>query len=70
MTEVDEYALSSATEEVLGGEPQNEKEARLREDWLMWKDVMKTELAVLEAANTWTLIEKPLANIIGSHWVY
>ena len=67
---VDEYALSSVMEEALGGKPQNEKEARLRKDWPMWEDAMKTELARLEAAGTWTLVEKPSANIVRSRWVY
>ena len=31
---------------------------------------MKTELAALEASRTWTLVKKPLANIVRSHWVY
>ena len=68
--EVDGYMLASATEEALGGEPWNKREVRLREDWPMWEDMMKTKLALLEAASTWTLVKKPLANIIGSCWVY
>jgi len=62
--------LASATEEALGGKLKNEREVKLREDWPMWEDVMKTELAALEATSTWTLVKKPLANIIGSCWVY
>ena len=57
-------------EEALGGEPQNKKEVRLRDNWPMWEDAMKMELTALEAARTWILVEKPSANIVGSHWVY
>ena len=65
-----EYALSSAREEALGGEPCNERDARLRPNWPLWEEVMKTKQDALEVTSTWILVKRPLANIVRSHWVY
>ena len=62
--------MSSATEEALGGKPQNEQEVRSRVDWPLWEEAIKTKLIALEETGTWVLVERPSVNIVRSHWVY
>ena len=40
-------------------------------DWLQWEAGIKEELATLQAASTWELVNAPHgANIVGSKWVF
>ena len=52
-------------------EPQTLTEAKCRPDWLLWEKGIREELATLQEAGTWELVEPPEgANIVGSRWVF
>ncbi|EKM73443.1 hypothetical protein AGABI1DRAFT_96273, partial [Agaricus bisporus var. burnettii JB137-S8] len=51
-------------------EPRTWKEATQRTDWPLWKKAMEEELATLQAAGTWELVDCPLGiNIVGSNYI-
>ena len=51
--------------------PTSLTEAKQRPDWPQWEHGIHEELATLEKAGTWDLVEPPVgANIIGSKWVF
>ena len=52
-------------------EPTSLAEAKRCPDWLQWEHGIREELAILEKASTWDLVEPPAgANIVGSKWVF
>ena len=52
-------------------EPTSLTEAKWHPDWPQWEHGIHEELATLEKAGTWELIEPPAgANIVGSKWVF
>ena len=52
-------------------EPTSLAKAKRRPDWLQWEHGIHEELAMLEKAGTWDLVEPPAgANIIRSKWVF
>lgn len=68
---LDGYALVTETSDAEGLEPRSLAEAKRRADWPLWENAIKEELAMLEKAGTWELIEAPQnANVIGSKWVF
>jgi len=63
--------MEGATAESEALEPSSFAEARQRLDWLQWEAGIKEELATLQAAGTWELVNVPHgANIVGSKWVF
>ena len=64
------YTLSLPTEEALGGEPCNARDVRLRPNWPLWEEAMKTKLDALEVTGIWILVKRLSGNIVRSHWVY
>ena len=51
--------------------PTSLTEAKHRPDWLQWEQGIREELATLEKAGTWELVDPPTgANIVGSKWVF
>ena len=67
-----EYGLVAETSEVEGLDPASLAEAKRRPDWPFWEKAMEEELATLEAAGTWELVDHPGEghNIVGSKWVF
>ena len=64
-------AMEGATAESEALEQSSLAEARRRPDWLQWEAGIKEELATLQAAGTWELVDIPRgANIVGSKWVF
>ena len=52
-------------------EPTSLAKAKRRPDWPQWEHGIRKELATLEKAGTWELVEQPAgANIIRSKWVF
>ena len=52
-------------------EPTSLAEAKRRPDWLQWEQGIREELATLDKAGTWELVDPPAgANIVGSKWVF
>lgn len=46
-------------------------EAKRRPDWAQWEEGIREELATLQAARTWELVDLPAgANLVGSKWVF
>jgi hypothetical protein len=46
-------------------------EAKSQSDWPKWKEAMGREIAILEAAGTWTEVPRPSdKNVVGSKWVF
>lgn len=46
-------------------------EAKRRLDWAQWEEGIREELATLQAARTWELVDLPAgANLVGSKWVF
>ena len=46
-------------------------EARCRPEWPQWEQGIHKELATLQKAGTWELVDPPQgANIVGSKWVF
>ena len=46
-------------------------EAKRRPDWLQWEQGIREELATLDKASTWELVDPPAGvNIVGSKWVF
>ena len=63
--------LNETIAEAKALEPTSLAEAKQRPDWPQWEHGIREELAMLEKAGTWELIEPPAgANIIGSKWVF
>ena len=45
--------------------------SRKSPDWTEWEKAIHEELAVLNAAGTWEVVDTPVgANIIGSKWIF
>lgn len=66
-----EFAIGTVTLSTEGLDPRTVEEAQQRLDWLMWEEVMKKELDVLKAAETWEVIEQPQGrNVVGCKWVF
>ena len=52
-------------------EPTSIAKARRRLEWPQWEQGIREELATLQKAGTWELVDPPQgANIIGSKWVF
>ena len=52
-------------------EPTSIAEARRRPEWPQWEQGIREELAILQKAGTWELVDPPQgANIVGSKWVF
>ena len=65
------YAMVASVGRAEGLDPSTIEEARVRSDWPKWEDTISKELASLEAARTWDVIEcPPGVNIIGYKWVF
>ena len=63
--------MEGATTESEALEPSSLAEARCHPDWLQWEAGIKEELATLQAAGTWELIDVSCGtNIVGSKWVF
>jgi hypothetical protein len=63
--------LAEFTAEAEALEPTSLAEAQRRPDWPQWEAGIQEELATLQAARTWELIDLPAgANLIGSKWVF
>ena len=63
--------MEGATAESEALEPSSLAEARRRPDWLQWEAGIREELATLQAAGTWELVDVPHgANVVGSKWVF
>ena len=64
-------AMEGATAESEALEPSSLAEARRRPDWLQWEAGIREELATLQAAGTWELVDVPCgANVVGSKRVF
>ena len=64
-------AMEGATAESEALEPISLAEARHHPDWLQWEAGIREELATLQAAGTWVLVDIPCgANVVGSKWVF
>ena len=64
-------AMEGATTESEALEPSSLAEAHRRPDWLQWEAGIREELATLQAAGTWELVDVPCgANVVGSKWVF
>lgn len=51
--------------------PKNLKEAKQRNNYKCWKDVVSKEMAPSERNNTWSLINQPEnVSLIDSKWVF
>jgi len=63
--------MEGATAESEALEPSSLAKARHCPDWLQWEAGIKEELAMLQAAGTWELVDVPRgANVVGSKWVF
>ena len=52
-------------------EPTSLTEAKRHPDWPQWEQGIREELAMLDKAGTWELVDPPAgANIVGSKWVF
>lgn len=64
-------ALNEFTSDAEALEPTTLTEARRRPDWPQWESGIREELATLQTAGTWRLVDPPPgANIVGSKWVF
>jgi hypothetical protein len=64
-------ALSEFTADAEALEPTTLAEAKRRPDWPQWEAEIREELATLETARTWKLVDPPPGtNIVGSKWVF
>jgi len=65
------YAMVARVSEAEGLDPSTIDKARARPDWPKWDEAISKELASLEAARTWDVVECPKGvNIIGCKWVF
>ena len=63
--------MEGATAESEALEPSSLAEAHRCPDWLQWEAGIREELATLQAAGTWELVDVPRsANVVGSKWVF
>ena len=63
--------MEGVTAESEALEPSSLAKARHRPNWLQWKAGIREELATLQAAGTWELVNVPCgANVVGSKWVF
>ena len=63
--------MEGATAESEALEPSSLAEAHRCPDWLQWEAGIREELATLQAAGTWELVDVPhSANVVGSKWVF
>ena len=52
-------------------EPTSLTETKCQPDWLQWKQSICEELATLNKAGTWELVEPPMGmNIVRSKWIF
>lgn len=66
-----EFAMAAAIQSLAGLEPSTLAAARKRDDWSMWEEAMRKEIASLVKAGTWEVVERPEGkNVIGCKWVY
>ena len=64
-------AMEGVTAESEALEPSSLAEAHHHPDWLQWEAGIREELATLQAAGTWELVDVPRgANVVGSKWVF
>ena len=69
--EVTGLAMLAAMSNACGLEPRSLNVAKKSPDWPWWKEAMDEELAVLEAHNTWEMVNKPKnINIVRCHWTF
>ena len=67
----EEFAMATIATIGTGIKPRNMVEAKVSEDWPMWKEAMLEQLTHLKHNNTWTLVPHPTGkNIIGCCWVF
>ena len=65
------YAMVARVSEAEGLDPSTIDEARARPDWAKWDEAISKELASLEAARMWDVVECPKGvNIIRCKWVF
>ena len=65
------YAMVARVSKAEGLDPSTIDEARARPDWPKWDEAISKELASLEAARTWDVVECPKGvNIVGCKWVF
>ena len=63
--------LNETISEAEALKPTSLAKAKRRPDWPQWEHGIHEELATLEKAGTWDLVEPPTgANIVGSKWVF
>ena len=65
------YAFATITGVSEALEPRMLAEAKRGGDWPLWEEAIKDELATLDRAGTWKLVDAPKgANVVGSKWVF
>ena len=65
------YVMVARVSEVEGLDPSTIDEARARPDWPKWDKAISKELASLEAARMWDVVECPKGvNIVRCKWVF
>ena len=65
------YAMVARVSKAEGLDPSTIDEAHARPDWPKWDKAISKELASLEAAHTWDVVECPKGvNIVGCKWVF
>ena len=63
--------LNKTITEAEAFKPTSLTKAKWHPDWPQWEHSIHEELATLEKAGTWDLVEPPTgANIVGSKWVF
>jgi hypothetical protein len=68
---VEGYAFAAVTGVSEALEPRSLAEAKRGADWPLWEKAIHEELATLQRAETWKLVDAPQgANVVGSKWVF
>lgn len=65
------YVMLMGMSEAEGLEPSTIQDAKMRSDWMKWKEAVNVEMKSLDEAHTWDIVKRPKdKNVVSSKWVF